>query len=206
MKRDKNTNNVKPIHCKLVLVGDSGVGKTSIISSYLNNYQEKTNTTSVAYYSNKTIIIDEYKIDFEIWDTAGQEKYRSINSMFYRDANICIMVYDITRKDTFDSIKNYWYDSVLQKGKEGIIFGIVGNKSDLYIEEQVTEDEARQFSESINACFQLTSSRINSSIDDIFQMLGQKFIQSNDSLIRKTNSIILDKNSYKGRKNHGNCC
>ena len=206
MKRDKNTNNVKPIHCKLVLVGDSGVGKTSIISSYLNNYQEKTNTTSVAYYSNKTIIIDEYKIDFEIWDTAGQEKYRSVNSMFYRDANICIMVYDITRKDTFDSIKNYWYDSVLQKGKEGIIFGIVGNKSDLYIEEQVTEDEARQFSESINACFQLTSSRINSSIDDIFQMLGQKFIQSNDSLIRKTNSISLDKNSYKGRKNHGNCC
>ena len=178
MSKNIPTKNDTPIPCKLILVGESGVGKTSIISRYLNSFQEKPDSTLGAYFSNKLVVIDGYKLNFEIWDTAGQEQYRSINNLFYKDASICLLVYDITNKNTFNSIKDYWYESVSQNGKQGIIFGVAGNKNDLYEEEDITEKEAEEFSKSINACFKLTSAKINSSIDDIFNMLGERFIQS----------------------------
>ena len=178
MSKNIPTKNDTPIPCKLILVGESGVGKTSIISRYLNSFQEKPDLTLGAYFSNKLVVIDGYKLNFEIWDTAGQEQYRSINNLFYKDASICLLVYDITNKNTFNSIKDYWYESVSQNGKQGIIFGVAGNKNDLYEEEDITEKEAEEFSKSINACFKLTSAKINSSIDDIFNLLGERFIQS----------------------------
>ena len=178
MSKNIPTKNEKPIPCKLILVGESGVGKTSIISRYLSSFQEKPLPTLGAYFSNKVVIIDGYKLNFEIWDTAGQEQYRSINNLFYKDASICLLVYDITNKNTFNSIKDYWYESVSENGKKGIIFGVAGNKNDLYEEEDITEKEGEEFSKSINACFKLTSAKVNTSIDDIFNMLGEKFIQS----------------------------
>ena len=178
MSKNIPTKNEKPIPCKLILVGESGVGKTSIISRYLNSFQEKPLPTLGAYFSNKTVVIDGYKLNFEIWDTAGQEQYRSINNLFYKDASVCLLVYDITNKNTFNSIKDYWYESVSENGKKGIIFGVAGNKNDLYEEEDITEKEGEEFSKSINACFKLTSAKVNSSIDDIFYMLGEKFIKS----------------------------
>ena len=178
MSKNVETKNKTPIPCKIILVGESGVGKTSIISRYLNRFQEKTELTLGAYFSNKIIIVDDYKINLEIWDTAGQEQYRSINSIFYKDAYICLMVYDITNKSTFNCIKDYWYEAVSENGMLGIIFGIAGNKNDLYEEEDVSEKEVEEFSNSINACFKLTSAKVNTSIDDIFLMLTQKFVHS----------------------------
>jgi len=173
------TKNEKAIPIKVILVGESGVGKTSIILSLLNRYQGKTEVTLGAYFSNKTIIIDGYKLDFEIWDTAGQEQYRAINSLFYKDTSICLLVYDITKKGTFESIKNYWYYSVVENGREGIIFGIAGNKMDLFEDEEVSEKELEEFSNSINACYNLTSAKVFNSVNDIFVKLGKKFIESN---------------------------
>lgn len=178
MSKTVLTKNDTPIPCKIILVGESGVGKTSIISRYLNMYQEKTESTLGAYFSNKIIIIDGYKINFEIWDTAGQEQYRSINNLFYKDAHICLLVYDISNKSSFNCIKDYWYEAVLLHGRQDIIFGVAGNKSDLYEEEEVNEKEVEEFANDINACFKLTSAQVNTSIDDIFYMLGEKYIQS----------------------------
>ena len=101
--------NIKPIPCKVILVGDSGVGKTTIIDRYLNKYKENESSTLSTSYYTKTETINNYKINFQIWDTVGQEQYRSLNSLFFKDAQICLMVFDITRDETFDSIKNYWY-------------------------------------------------------------------------------------------------
>ena len=179
MSKKVPTKNETPIPCKIILVGESGVGKTSIISRYLNMYQEKTESTLGAYFSNKTIIVDGYKINFEIWDTAGQEQYRSINNLFYKDAHICILVYDITNKTSFNCLRDYWYEAVLLHGRQDIIFGIAGNKSDLYEDEEVNEKEVEEFRSDIDACFKLTSAQVNTSIDDIFYMLGEKYIQSN---------------------------
>ena len=98
--------------CKVVLLGESGVGKTSIISRFIN--------TS---YAGKTMTFDEFEgkaIKFEIWDTAGQEQYRSLTKIFYKDAAAAILVYDITRKDSFFELKNYWYDQVKETAPKNI--------------------------------------------------------------------------------------
>ena len=102
--------------CKVVLLGESGVGKTSIISRYINNkFSETLETTTGASYVSKNMTFEEYKnktIRFEIWDTAGQEKYRSMTQIFYKDAQIAILVYDITNEESYEEVQNYWYDQV----------------------------------------------------------------------------------------------
>ena len=101
---------------KVVLVGESGVGKTSINNRFIKGtFSNNEVPTTSAAYSEKTLKIDEYEgitIKFDIWDTAGQEKYRSIGKIFYNDADIAIIVYDITNKDSFDEIKKYWYKQI----------------------------------------------------------------------------------------------
>jgi small GTP-binding protein len=110
--------------CKVVLLGESGVGKTSIISRFINNvFGENIISTTGASYAGKTMTFDEFEgkaIKFEIWDTAGQEQYRSLTKIFYKDAAAAILVYDITRKDSFLELKNYWYDQVKETAPKNI--------------------------------------------------------------------------------------
>ena len=102
--------------CKVVLLGESGVGKTCIIARFINNtFEENLISTTGASYAGKTMTFDEFggkSIKFEIWDTAGQEKYRSLTKIFYKDAGAAILVYDITRQDSFDEIKKYWLQQI----------------------------------------------------------------------------------------------
>jgi small GTP-binding protein len=168
-----------PISCKTILVGDSGVGKTSIIGRYLNKFNENQQATIGASFSNKLENIDGNEILFEIWDTAGQERYRSVNTLFYQDAYICILVYDITSKKSFESLRNYWYDAVKENGNNGLIFHVAGNKNDLYENEDVDRKVVEDYCYSINAGLNFVSATENSTcIDDMFQSLGKKFIQS----------------------------
>ena len=107
--------------CKVVLLGESGVGKTSIISILLNKaFNEKELSTIGALYAGKTMRYDEYpdkSVNFELWDTTGMEIYRTLTSFFYWESEVVILVYDITRKETFDQIKNYWYNEVKERCK-----------------------------------------------------------------------------------------
>ena len=102
--------------CKVVLLGESGVGKTCIIARFINNtFEENLIRTTGASYAGKTMTFDEYEgksIKFEIWDTAGQEKYRSLTKIFYKDAGAAILVYDITRKESFEEIQKYWINQI----------------------------------------------------------------------------------------------
>ena len=99
------------VNCKVVLIGESGVGKTSIISRYTTNTFESRmlSTPGANFVTKNQLMEDENKvIKFEIWDTAGQEKYRSLAKVFYKDTSVCILVYDITRKSSFEQLKEYW--------------------------------------------------------------------------------------------------
>jgi small GTP-binding protein len=170
--------NENAIPCKVIMVGDSGVGKTSIIGRYLNKFNDKEKSTIGASFSNKISIIDKYKISFDIWDTAGQERYRSVSSIFYKEAYLCIFVYDITEPNSFENIKNYWYKTVMENASPKIILGIAGNKNDLYEKEKVKEKEVQKFCKEIDALYFSTSALLKSSIDDMFTKLGKKFIAS----------------------------
>jgi small GTP-binding protein len=125
--------------CKVVLLGESGVGKTCIISRFTNNtFEDNIMSTTGASYCGKAMTFDEYggkTIKFEIWDTAGQEKYRALTKIFYKDALAAILVYDITRRNSFQEIKNYWYNQIKESAKNDIgkiIFFIFKNMNTFY--------------------------------------------------------------------------
>ena len=177
---DNSQIDENPIRCKTILVGNSGVGKTSIISRYLGKFNPKEKTTIGASFTNKLEVVNDKKILFEIWDTAGQERYRSINNIFYQDAYICLLVYDITKKQTFDDIKEYWYKSVLDEATENIIFHIVGNKIDLISEEEVGRNEVKDYCDKIGVDVSFISAKEENStyVDILFSQLAEKFISS----------------------------
>ena len=199
------------ISCKVVLVGDTGVGKTSIIERYINDkYEENQKTTLVSSYTFKKIDIKKYNnsVSLDIWDTAGQEVYRSLSKNFYLNASIGILVYDISRKASFESIRDYWYEQLKTFGEEKMIFDVVGNKTDLFQREEVPENEARNFAKSINAGFHLVSCKDCVGIKDLFEDCGRKYLEDNDltkedSNKKNKNKIVLEKDKKSEKKK---CC
>jgi small GTP-binding protein len=203
------------ITCKVVLVGDSGVGKTCLIQRYVNDkYSDDTESTSASTYTYKIVEYKEYNksISLDIWDTAGQEVYRAMAKNFYLNASIGILVYDIRRKESFESIKNYWYEQLKNSGEENMIFGVAGNKCDLFQEEKVSEEEGKKFANEIGAVFQLTSCKESIGIDDLFLECGKKYLEANNIVIntdkKKDDKIKItsDKNNNSNNAQKGRCC
>ena len=180
--------NQENITCKVVLVGESGVGKTSIINRYLNNtYNENQKSTFAPKFKNKVINYPEYNksISVDIWDTAGQEAYRSITKNFYVNAAIGVMVYDIRNRESFENIKKYWSQQLKDSGVQNIVLAIAGNKCDIFNEEEVSENEAREYADSIGAVFQLTSCKENIGIDELFKESGKRFLEANKLIAKE---------------------
>ena len=204
---------------KIVLVGESGVGKTSIITQYIDNiFQKDQQSTIGGTFSTKTIKCGNGKIlKLEIWDTAGQERYRSVTKLFYKDANAAILVYDITNKFSFEEIQNYWFGQVKDSAPENIIIAIVANKLDLYENEQVDETIARKYAQDNNALFACTSAKNTSGIEDLFIEIAKIYSGSDSALtiqekdeaeeykkIRKE-SVRITREEMKNNKKKG-CC
>lgn len=107
--------------CKVVLLGETAVGKTCIISRYISDkYNSKVESTNGASYANKIVKYDDInkQVSLEIWDTAGQEKYRALTKFFYKDAAVAILVYAINHKGSFESLKNYWVEQLKNNGEK----------------------------------------------------------------------------------------
>ena len=208
--------------CKVVLIGESGVGKTCIISRYISGtFDSNVTSTNGASYCSKNVKYENLgkNLLLDIWDTAGQEKYKSLTKFFYKDAAVAILVYDITRKESFESIRDYWYGQVQENGSKNIVLGIAGNKCDLYEEEAVPESEAREFAQKIGAIFELTSAQNNTGINELFQNVGNKYLDPNfqqklqidekeNGEEGKTEKVVLNANEVKNndkKKKKGFC-
>ena len=126
---------------KLILIGDASVGKTNILTKYLKNeFDPNSKATVGVELGTKNIQIDNKIIKVQIWDTAGQERYKAITSTYYKGAKGAIIVYDITRKITFDNIEK-WIGDLKVNGDENIIIFLVGNKSDLNDNREVSKED-----------------------------------------------------------------
>ena len=190
------------IVCKVVLVGESGVGKTCLIKRYVNNeFNPNTESTSASAYLFKKIEYKEYNksISMDIWDTAGQELYRSIAKNFYLNASIGILVYDVRVRESFEALKDYWHEQLLSTGEENLVLAVAGNKCDLFQEEQVSEEEGRKFADSINAIFYLTSCKESIGVDELFEECGKKYLEKKQ-LIKRNTKVVLNKKSAKNKK------
>ena len=170
-------NEQKADSIKITLIGNSGVGKTCIIRRYsLNHYVDNPTSTTGGNYSSKFVEIQGKKYQLDLWDTAGQERYRSLTKHFYKDAYIIVLVYDITKQDSFEELKSVWYPNVLQMGEKYTVLAVVGNKSDLFEDEEVKEEEARKYTESIGATFFQVSAKNGDNIELLFDTLVRKYL------------------------------
>ena len=163
---------------KVTLIGESSVGKTCIINKYCKNvFDSNVDSTLGANYSQKKIERAGKRIRLDLWDTAGQEKYRAIGRHFYKESYIVCLVYDITNKASFESIKTIWYPELTEYGEKYKIIALIGNKLDKYLEEQVSEEQGKKFAEEINAVFKRTSALDGTGIADLFDQLVDKYLR-----------------------------
>ena len=211
--------------CKIVLLGETGVGKTSIITRYISNSFSEVVMTSTgsSFFSRKIDFNDNIKVKLQIWDTAGQERYRSLAKIFYQSAAAAILVYDVTLRSSFENIKTYWANEIKKHTPENIILALAANKSDDYLNQEVNIDEGKELAKALNAIFICTSARNGIGIDDLFKMIAEKFVDPNknfamsymnkDEILEQQNKLkreeakkrqqILNKNKIKNKKK---CC
>ena len=156
---------------KVVLVGDSFVGKTNIMSKYLKNeFHEDSKATVGVEFGSKQFTIDGHSVKSQIWDTAGQERYKAITSAYYKGAKGAFIVYDITRKNSFESVEK-WVSDVTSVADKKITIVLIGNKSDLEDQRQVTKEEAQDKANKLEIAFMETSAFSGDNLDKAFEMM-----------------------------------
>ena len=200
-EQEQNIPNVK-----VALVGDSGVGKSSIIGRYVSGmFFDNCQTTTGPSFSKKIYEKEGKSICLNLWDTVDQERFRALGKNFYKDAYIICLVFDITQKQTFENIKEVWYPDIKKHGEKYIILSIIGNKCDKVEDENVDEKEVTSFAEEIGALCFLVSALNGDKIDNLFDTLAENYLNSelkekNDkknSVRNRSKSFELDTESLK---------
>ena len=167
-----------PPSIKITLLGNPGVGKTCIISRYIDDVFEENNAPTIgANYSEKVINKNGKEYELNIWDTAGQEKFHALGKHFYKEAYVVCLVYDITSQESLEHLKTIWYPDLLKYGEKYTILAVVGNKSDLYEGDNLADENfAKEFAKEIGATFQLVSAKSGEGINKLFNTLVDRFL------------------------------
>jgi len=198
---------------KVILLGDCGVGKTNIISRYISDvFRDSVMSTNGANYGMKKVEVDGVTYDINIWDTAGQEKYRAVTKMFIQDSQIVLICYSIIDRSSFNNLE-YWVRLALDMlDGDRIVLGVIGNKADLFEIEKVKEKEGETFAKKHKALFHLASAKTNKKgIDKLFYDSIKKYlkIKKGDTTSNSSDnqSIKLnEKSKSKIEQKKTNCC
>mmetsp|Transcript_17299 Transcript_17299/g.15543 ORF Transcript_17299/g.15543 Transcript_17299/m.15543 type:complete len:204 (+) Transcript_17299:81-692(+) len=164
----------QPLTVKLVLLGDSRVGKSSVVIRFVKNeFDQYKFPTIGATFLTQSVSVGDYLVKFEIWDTAGQEKYRSLAPLYYRGASAALVVYDITNRESFENARK-WIEEVQTQEGQHVVIGLAGNKVDLAANRKVSTDEGSQFAKEKNFIFFETSAKNSTNIKEIFRSIAQE--------------------------------
>ena len=187
---------MEPESIKVVLLGEAGVGKTCIIKQFTENKFDINVISSLsAQFVSKTIEYTDFgkALKFDIWDTVGQERFRSIAKIFYKDAHVVILVYDITSKKSFNALNDFWIGEIKNNCNGSPLFAIIGNKNDLYMKQEVDPLDAKDLAKKIGGIFQLTSAKTAEGISQLFDIIGKKILKP---------SFQYDKNDKIAKENY----
>jgi small GTP-binding protein len=171
---------------KVVLLGRSGVGKSSIVLRFVaDSFKGDTDATIGASYLTKILTIADCTVKFNIWDTAGQERYSPLARMYYREADAAILVYDITKTASFEGLRA-WVDELTANGPKGIgkgysVLAVAGNKEDLVDNEEVDTTEAKSWAKQVGAIYHKTSAKTNFGIEQLFREVAVRLNPALDS-------------------------
>ncbi|KAJ5080341.1 rab family [Anaeramoeba ignava] len=197
---------------KIILLGDMGVGKTSLIHSYvLQTFQEEYKTTIGADFLNKKITIDENQIDLQIWDTAGQERFQSLNHSYYRGSDCCALVFDVTNRESFQNVSR-WKEDFLQHSEpedsESFPFVVIANKIDLTEQRVITEEEIKNWRlKNSNIPTFETSAKNFSNLDDLFLELTKKGLKRQSEISEQVIEFIVNNEDETTKEeNQKKCC
>ena len=201
-----NMNFEEEINIKLILLGESAVGKTSIINRYVeDSFSNDIISSSSMTYSRKRLTINKQNIILNIWDTVGQEKFKSLSKLFFNDTKIVVLVYSITEKDTFIKL-DYWLKTFQETIGDDVVLGVAGNKSDLFFQQTVSEEEGAKYAEKIGAIFSEISAKENKKgLDKFIEQLVTEYIKRNPNLITNRESIRLFEGDDE-RQIKAGCC
>jgi len=206
---DQSNSNPDEVQlCKIILVGDANVGKTHILNRYIKGTLPKHNvpTIGVEFATRVVELPSGVKVKAQIWDTAGQERYRAITSAHYRKALGALVVYDITKEKTFESVTR-WVEELKYHAEPDIVIVLVGNKVDLVEKNpslrKVSKENASRLAEENNMTFVETSAITSENVNDVFEKLLKDVLHSKNQTRGREASLILSKgNSNK----NDNCC
>lgn len=190
---------------KIVLIGDSAVGKSQLLARFARNeFSLDSKATIGVEFQTKTLVIDHKTIKAQIWDTAGQERYRAVTSAYYRGAVGAMLVYDITKRQSFDHVAR-WLEELRSHADKNIVIMLVGNKSDLGTLRNVPTEDAKEFSERENLYFMETSAleatnveeSFNTVLTEIYRTVSKKALVANEAesggnsaLLKGTNIVV----------------
>lgn len=199
----------QPKIIKVVLLGSSGVGKSSILHRYITDeWDENAQTTLGAAFMDKKVTYEGIQFKFQIWDTAGQEKYAPLAQMYYRDANVAILVYDITNRDSLANLKD-WQRELSDKGPKDITVAIVGNKCDLERSHDSLNAEGEKYARESHALYAKTSAKQNVGIKELFDSLCAQLIKKMNLKVPESNDsrtkLAATPQANTGQESKG-CC
>ena len=155
---------------KCVFLGDSGVGKTCILNYFINGGATRDTTPTIgAAYVSKSIFVNNKSCDLMIWDTAGQEMYRGLAPMYYRNAKVAFLIFDVTSPKSLEAV-SYWADELQVNAGDDIVLVVCGNKADMESERKILMEKAQEVATNLNAKYVETSAVTGAGIDRLFQI------------------------------------
>lgn len=186
---------------KVVLLGESAVGKSSLVLRFVKReFHEYQESTIGAAFLTQTVQIDDTTVKFEIWDTAGQERYHSLAPMYYRGAQAALIVYDITSKDSFIKAQN-WVRELQRQANTNIVITLVGNKLDLASKRAVENNEAKLFADENNLLFMETSAKTAINVVEVFTAIATRLPKTDNTRDSDVINPVKETN-----KKEGGCC
>ncbi|XP_008456546.2 ras-related protein RABC2a-like [Cucumis melo] len=197
---------------KILLIGDSGVGKSSILLSYISNFVHDLSPTIGVDFKIKMVTVGGKRLKLTIWDTAGQERFGTLTSSYYRGAHGIILVYDVTRRETFTNLINIWAKEVeLYLTNRECIKILVGNKVDRGSERAVTTEEGMEIAKEHKSLFLECSARTRENVDRCFKELSSKILEvpsllENGSIVVKQKILDKTRAHKEVEVNDRGCC
>ena len=190
---------------KLMVLGESKVGKTSLIRKYTKNQFGGVYLTTVGMdFQDKIIDIEDKKIRLQIWDTAGQERFRNVTKSYFQSSDGFVLVYEIIDSQSLENLK-FWIEQIKINGKENPNLILVGNKCDLANERKVSNEEGENFAKKYNIKFFEASAKDGTNVNELFFYLGKTIYQDNLSKVKEEKTLKLG--STTGRqKEKKKCC
>ncbi|KAK4528711.1 hypothetical protein GAYE_SCF63G6656 [Galdieria yellowstonensis] len=192
---------------KLLLIGDSGVGKSCLLLRFADDtYNESYISTIGVDFKIRTIELDGKTVKLQIWDTAGQERFRTITSSYYRGAHGIIIVYDVTDQESFNNVKT-WLHEIDRYANESVNKLLVGNKNDLTTKKVVDTATAKEFADSLGIKFLETSAKTSENVEQAFITMAQEIKErmANQPQTQKTSGIHVGANAQEVKES-SSCC